>query len=119
MKQKLVIFTTNNARILVGADPADYPGALVNPDLSAVKGIAPHFWKLADGRIVPMSASEKQARLAEHAAHGVDNDAEKYRVAAAASKVEIPKRKPINLPSKAFWVGLGGAIASFIAGYCL
>lgn len=50
MKNKVVIFTQNNARILV--NPPDLSkfdkkeNAFVNPDLSLVTGIEPQFWKL-------------------------------------------------------------------------
>lgn len=49
MKNKVIIFTDNNARILV--NPAeveifeDKPNAYVNPDLRFVTGVAPHHWK--------------------------------------------------------------------------
>lgn len=50
MKNKVVVFTQNNARILV--NPPDLtkfdgkPNTFINPDLSLVTGVEPHFWKL-------------------------------------------------------------------------
>jgi hypothetical protein len=38
--------------------------AVVNPDLTEVKGIPPHFWKRKDRRIVEMTRPQKLARLA-------------------------------------------------------
>ena len=73
-KSILVVFTPNNARVLVNADPGNYPDALVNPDLSAVRAEPPHFWKLKDGKIVPMNRFEKRARLMDHKLSGVVND---------------------------------------------
>lgn len=121
-KTKLVIFTANNARILVGADPANYPTALVNPDLSAVGSIPPHYWKCVDDKILPMSLAEKKLRDDEHRLHGVDNDVEKYR-AGAPYPADLPKPtikwRRLEMPGKAFWIGLAGAIASFLAGLSL
>lgn len=45
----------------------------MNPDLSKVRGEPPHFWKLVDGEILPMSRPEKIYRLAHHETFGVDN----------------------------------------------
>ena len=73
-KTKVVVFTKNNARILVGVDPKHYPGALVNPDLSAVRRVPTHFWKVVRNQVVPMNALEKRLRLADHAKNGVDNE---------------------------------------------
>jgi len=76
-KTQVVVFTSNNARILVNPPNVDEflgkPNAFINPDLSEVIGTPPHFWKVVDGKIVPMSRPEKLARLKLHAANGVDN----------------------------------------------
>lgn len=53
MKDKVVIFTQNNARILI--NPPDITkfekkkNAFINPDLTFVTGIEPHFWRLLPG----------------------------------------------------------------------
>lgn len=50
MKDKVVVFTENNARILI--NPQDLKAfenktsAFINPDLAFVKGLEPHYWKL-------------------------------------------------------------------------
>ena len=118
MKTKLVIFTSNNARILINGDPAEYPGALLNPDLSAVKGIAPHFWKLEDGKIVPMSGEEQSARLKDHEERGVDNNVNPIREE-EEPVAQVLHQQKWTMPSKTFWIGLAGAIASFLAGLSL
>ena len=77
MAKNLVIFTKNNARVLTKPEEFTelmaYPNVVPDPDLSLVKGIPPHHWKLEDGLIVPMTGSEKDARNADIEAHGVDN----------------------------------------------
>jgi hypothetical protein len=122
---QLVIFTTNNARV-IRDDPSEWPTALVSPDRSAVKGVAPHFWKCVDGKLAPMSAPEKFARLAEHEMNGVDNDIERYRKG-GPKPTEKPVEKRVEAkPSgwsfsidRAYWAALAGAAAGFIAGYVL
>ena len=52
MKQYVVIFTADNARVLKGVRVEDYrgrPDVLINPELPA--GIPPHQWKIVDGKI--------------------------------------------------------------------
>lgn len=77
MAKNLVIFTKNNARVLTKPEEFNelmtYPNVVPDPDLSLVKGIPPHHWKLEDGLIVPMTGPEKDARNADIEAHGVDN----------------------------------------------
>ena len=50
MKDKVIFFTQNNARILVNppdlAKFKDKPNVFINPDLTFVNGIEPHFWRL-------------------------------------------------------------------------
>ena len=75
-KSKLVVFTRTNARILVNPTELEYKtykNSVIDPDLSAVKSVPPHFWKLVDGKVMPMSEAEMKARLDEIAQHGVDN----------------------------------------------
>ena len=108
MKTQLVIFTSNNARILVGHNPAEYPHALVNPDLSLVKRVPTHFWKLAGGKIVPMTAKEQAARLADHAKNAVDNDVTKIVVKKKFWQVKI---------DKSVWAAAAGAGAAYLAGW--
>lgn len=64
MKNKVVLFDKAIPRILVGINPLDYknnPVAAINPDLSKLLGIPPHYWKLENGQIVEKSNVEKQA----------------------------------------------------------
>ena len=43
----------------------DYAPAvwLINPDLSAVEGVDPKYWKIQDGEVVEMSSEEKDAKF--------------------------------------------------------
>ncbi len=107
MKTKLVIFTTNNARILIGANPKNYPTAIVNPDLSKVGKFPPHFWKLNNkGEILPMSTLEQKLRLEHHAKHGVDNDISKAFVKKWKLKID-----------RSVWAALAGAGSGFLAAW--
>ena len=55
MKDKLVIFSSNTAR--VESDPAriakykDRPNTLLNPDMGAVKGVPLSMWVMKNGKI--------------------------------------------------------------------
>lgn len=60
MKKRYVLFNSNGlgARILV--NPATVPsGAMLDPDISQVKGVSPSYWKIVDGKILEMSLDEK------------------------------------------------------------
>lgn len=74
----VVCFTANNARILVNPENIEayknMPGAHINPDLTGVLGVPPHFWKEDSGLIVAMSRSERRVRLASIMATGLDNE---------------------------------------------
>lgn len=78
MAKRLVIFTKNNARVLTQpetfTDLMHYPNCVPDPDLMGVKGIPPHFWKLEEGLVVPMTEAEKDARMFDIEANGVDNE---------------------------------------------
>ena len=111
MKNFAVVFTSNNARIVVNPSILqklalkDKKNVVINPDLSLVKGVAPHFWKLSDDgkMVVEMTRPEKLVRLASHEAFGVDNN------------VEFPKKNLI----KAILVGLGFIIVAASVTYCI
>ena len=92
-KHFAVVFTANNARLVMGINPDDYKHnsrAVINPDLSRVRGTPPHFWKRIGDEIHPMSAVEQNAVRAHHAKHGVDN------------VVQTPASKSLVKPSR--WV---------------
>lgn len=75
-KSKVVIFTKNNARVVVTTDVKPYlkmPNAVVNPNLKKVIGVQPLFWKLEKGEIVEMNRAEKLARKQSIHANGVDS----------------------------------------------
>lgn len=74
---KAAIFTTNNCRVVKGVDPNHFSGwknVVVNPDLSKVRGLPPHHWKLGkNGSILPMSKNERLQRDQHIEKHGADN----------------------------------------------
>lgn len=63
----VVIFTEDNA--IIEKDPERfaqalrYDGSILNPDLSFVKGIPPHFWKQVGNNVFPMTRPEKIKRM--------------------------------------------------------
>lgn len=68
-KTEVLIFTEHNAKRIWVEDPAPYVGAanaVISPDLSLVKGVKPHHWKLKDGKVVPMTEGEKEVRDEYH-----------------------------------------------------
>lgn len=76
-KNRLVVFTTNNARLLNqpnNREIATYKNAVLDPDLSKVKGIPPHFWKRDGNVIVPMNDLEQRMRRLDIEKNGVDNE---------------------------------------------
>lgn len=74
----IVVFTENNARIL--HSPEDYksliknPNAVLNPSFKAVERLPPHFWKLQDGKIIPMDSKEQLTREDHINKNGVFNN---------------------------------------------
>jgi len=77
---RVIIFTSNNARILkiVDKDIWKYQGqekVLINPDTEEVNKLPPFFWKPAKfkNKVVAKSHAEKLATLVSHKAFGVDN----------------------------------------------
>lgn len=78
-ERTIVVFTASNARIFRNPPDSaiekfvDWPNAVIDPDLSLVEGIPPHFWKLKDGVIVPMNDLEKLGRMNYIERYGVDN----------------------------------------------
>ena len=63
-KIKVILFEENNARILINPDIASLKGKyVVNPNLDFVKRIPPHFWKLVENKVFPMSKEEQDERL--------------------------------------------------------
>jgi hypothetical protein len=75
-----VVFTFNNARIVVNPPEIErmkWEGAHIvakNPDLSAVQGFSPQYWKFVSGRVVPLTYPERVARSEHIEAFGVVND---------------------------------------------
>jgi hypothetical protein len=64
-KDFIVVFTQNNARIIMGGGMGavgQSDKVVSNPDLSAVRGIPPQYWKIVSGKVVPMSIPERASR---------------------------------------------------------
>lgn len=82
----IVIFTPNNARIVKNPTEAEldlfstWPNALIDPDLSRVDGVPPHFWKLDRGTVVPMTGPQRDYRLEIIKKYGMDNRLEPVSV---------------------------------------
>lgn len=118
MKRVLIaVFTANNCR-LVKDDPAKWERAthaVVEPDLSAVAGVPPHYWARKDGKIVPMSDEEKAARDAHIAVHGAQNNATPI-VMSVVPKLEHKRSVRIGNSLLAF---AGGLIVGMIIGALL
>lgn len=82
----IVIFTPTNARVVKNPTDEEYdfisawPNAIIDPDMSRVDGVPPHFWKLDRGYVVPMNDAERNYRLDQIKKYGVDNRLEPYYV---------------------------------------
>jgi hypothetical protein len=75
-KNKVVIFTKNNARIIITNELSKYKkmqNAVINPDLSNVLQVAPQYWKLEGKKIVEMTRPEKMARDLDISLNGANN----------------------------------------------
>ena len=77
---RVVIFTSNNARILKISDKDIWKyqgqeGVLINPDTEEVQRIPTFFWKASRirNKVVAKSHAEKLVTLVSHKAFGVDN----------------------------------------------
>lgn len=78
---KVVIFTENNARIVNVDDITPYQAmsnVLINPDITKLTGLAPHFWKKSGNQLLPMTKSEQASRLQHINMVGLKNDYTKY-----------------------------------------
>jgi hypothetical protein len=64
-----VVFSDIGARVVKSEEDVSHfesnPKVVKNPDLQWVTGVAPHFWKLEEGRIIPMTEKEKEQRKAQ------------------------------------------------------
>lgn len=92
---RVVVFTSNNARVVYTEDYSVLQQnftCAINPDLSNLKGVPPHFWKFKDGGVVEMTLDEKQYVLQDHLVHGIDNHLEpKKEVVPVLVPVLVPK----------------------------
>lgn len=111
----VVVFTDNNARII--KNPPDLEiykfmdNALVNPDLSSVWGIPPHFWVKTDSRIIAMSPEESKERMRHHKKHGSINHLKEITIPQEFSKNKIYQALLAGLIIGA---GLGAMLDAFM-----
>jgi hypothetical protein len=113
-KDIAVVFNKNNARIVKGEKAKELsglPGVVLNPDVSHITKIPPHFWKLEDGVIREMTRPEKMARLDEHKLYGVDVSLPE--IAPILVKAVAKKRA---IPAWAKWLGFGALGAAAVLG---
>ena len=72
-KQIFVLFRNNDATVFTNEKPSNVKKSdivLSNPDLSRVRGMSPHNWKLVDKKhIFPMNAAERALKHAIHRKH--------------------------------------------------
>lgn len=76
---RVVVFTKNNARILKvsGLELFAYKNmanAVIDPDMSRVKKLPPHLWKLVDGKVLPLNFIERPLRNKNILKKGADNE---------------------------------------------
>lgn len=73
----VVVFTKNNARVLRNPENIEQylamDNAIIEPDLSEVQGIPPHYWSLVDGKVVKKGFREGLARARHIRKHGAVN----------------------------------------------
>lgn len=106
MTHTVVIKTSNNHRVIMVEDATPYldqVGVWIDPDLTEVRGIPPHYWKHDGRRHVPMTAEEKLAVDQHHDANGVDND---VSVPGSAKKQKRRDLTPLMWNVLAFALGL-------------
>jgi hypothetical protein len=79
---EVVEFVKNNAKIHVNPDLATLASMSNNPACvvfhdalwrEEVKGVAPQFWKLENGKVLPMTAAERNERRAAIESDGLHN----------------------------------------------
>lgn len=105
-----VIFTSNNARIFNYPCEVHRETCIHDPDLSAVKGIPPHLWKLEDGKIIPMTEPEASLREQHVHTYGADNIIENVTI----KKIYNPWFKFIRKHWKIGAAFILGAATSFL-----
>src|SRR6185369_9525118 len=93
-------FTKNNARIIYLEDLQDLPhlgNVVINPDLTYVNGIAPHYWKYEGGVVLPMTEEERLARDVSIQAYGADCDISLEALRTNAEERGLRRKKALEL----------------------
>lgn len=121
MPKTIAIFTKNNVRIKMGVEEGheslSWPNVVVSPNIDAVLGIPPQYWKQGeDNHILPMDASERVDRDAHIEKNGADNAPEAPKpFIQEVIKVVVP---PVVLnPSRRKLAIVAGIMAAAIAYY--
>lgn len=75
--KEAVVFLENNARIIKDQSEIErvkgWSNVLLDPDRSKVERLHPHFWKMGNDEVLPMSAMEQKIRLGSIEQNGIDN----------------------------------------------
>lgn len=99
---RAVIFTKNNARIVNNITDVEYykalENAVIDPDLINVRGIPPHYWKLDNGCVMPMTEAEKLTVDEHHSENDVDNELPVPPEVIEPASTEILVLAPIAVP---------------------
>lgn len=103
-KQIVVVFNKYGARILVNPGDAydNSQDTIINPDLTEVKGLPPHYWKLVDGKVLPKTIIEQE-----------EIDALHDKAPFNSVRMQVFKKSPSKLYAVAFMT-LGAAIIELI-----
>lgn len=111
MPNKVVIFTANNARILHVPETRPYEGVenvLINPDLTEVRGLAPHYWQNVGGKVVPLDPSARAARDTDLDNNGCINALPDFSI-----KAPVPKSYKLYIALGLGAIGAACLLAHF------
>ena len=116
---RVVVFTEDNARVLYTDTPQLWehtPQAVIEPDLKEVTGVAPHFWKLVDGKVVPMNDVERASRKDYHLRYVAVNSLPKPHLKLAPKEEAIlpPIKVEENYTPALYWTFAGMAALAVI-----
>lgn len=122
MRNKVLVFTERGIRWIYTDNTDQFKGAsnvLVNPDTSLVKNIKPRHWKIENGKVAPMSESERAERdaLLESDPKATTEVIEVVRW--KTKEVPVPVEKVVEVekevPKTPWWVHVGYAAALGVA----
>jgi hypothetical protein len=91
-KNKIVKFIDGNARIIICTDLSKIVQdefTLVNPDLSAVKGLGPEYWQLKEGKIIPVTDKKSVPTGAKKSQYDLIIDSRLHKLESNINKILI------------------------------